>query len=90
MTPTVEKIVARSDKGHAPGAIAEALGVSLTHVYNALREHRPKRERAARPCTSVVRKQIWALHKKENGAATIAGLLGVSRQYVYRILAEAE
>lgn len=90
MSPTAEKIVARSDKGHTPADIVDALGVSLTLVYKTLREHRPKRERAPRPCTSIVRKQIFALHRKGEGPATIAGVLDVSRQYVYKILAEAE
>lgn len=70
--------------------IAAACDLSAGRVYAILREHRPDRARKPRRQTSVVPAKVRALHKRGTGAARIAALLGVKRQYVYRILAAGE
>lgn len=81
-------ILQRHDAGELVAAIATAESCSQGYVYGVLREHRPKRKRKPRKCTSDKPAQIRGL------AATmkpprIAVVLGISEAYVYRVLSEA-
>lgn len=89
MTPTQADIIRLHDRGQHADAIHAAVGGSLTYVYATLREHRPKRERKPRGRTSPKHDQVKALHGIKTKPGEIARLLGVSRAYVHRILAEA-
>jgi len=85
MTRT-DDILARSDAGEYPAAIASALGVSVGLVYSVLRQHRPGRQRKPRAPTSTKPAMIRALAAVGSSPARIVALLGISRQYVYRSL----
>jgi hypothetical protein len=88
MTPKVADIVARSDSGEQPDAIAVAVGLRPGRVYAVLREHRPDRQRKPRTRTSAVPDKVRGLASTGMLPARIAMLLGVKRQYVYKILSE--
>lgn len=84
------EILARQGK-HAPD-IAAALGVSLSKVYTVLRcarrGNRLKWHRKPRTRTSELRPQVIDLNRRGWSASCIAKELGISRAYVYRIIAE--
>lgn len=86
MTPDLSDILAASDAGEFPAAIATRLGCSAGHVYGVLRQHRPGRARKPRRRTSEKPEQIRALYLQEIEPLRIAFLLQCSRAYVYRHL----
>lgn len=91
MTPAqAAQVLTLCDQGRTPASIAAALTLHRGKVYALLRAERPFRKRAPRPLTSAVPARIAALRKAGVGAARIGRLLGVSRAYVYRALANAE
>lgn len=84
-------ILSLSDSGEHPQAIALALTLPAGRVYAVLRQHRPKRTRKPRVCTSDVPEKVRGLRFVCGyEPPRIAALLDVSRAYVYRILAEAQ
>lgn len=87
MTDTRQSLLALHDAGHHAPAIAHALQVSPSHVYNVLRAHRPDRARKARARVSDVPARIAELAGRGWKAARIAAELGISRAYVYRHMA---
>lgn len=76
------------DNGHTPAECAVLAGVSLSTVYNVLREHRPDRKRAARAGTSDKTVLIRGLASVGIKPARIAELAVCSRAYVYKQLSE--
>lgn len=90
MNLTVEQVLKRADDGERVPKIAKAAGVKTGRIYALLRKHRPERERSSRTRTSMVPQQVLALHKTGAGPSRIAELLDVSRQYVHRIISEAD
>ena len=82
-----QSILDLSDAGHHPDAIAAALPVSASTVYNVLRAHRPKRKRKPRPRTSDLPGKVRYLAGRGIKPARIAFLMECSRQYVARVLA---
>lgn len=89
MTLPTAQILALCDAGQPPSAIAARLDLPLGPVYAILRQERPQRPRAARRRTSTIPAQVAALAAAGIGAARVASLLGISRAYVYRLLARA-
>lgn len=87
-SPLHSQILALSDSGHHPDAIAAALPVSTSTVYNVLRAHRPARPRKPRPRTSDLPSKVRYLAGHGIKPARIAFLMECSRQYVSRVLAE--
>jgi uncharacterized protein (DUF433 family) len=85
------QILALCDAGHTPAQIAAAVpSATLAQIYAILRAERPSRKRAPRRRTSAIPAQVVALDAAGVKVARIAGLLGCSRAYVHRILAEQE
>ncbi len=74
-----------SDAGHAPAAIALALGMPIGKVYSTLRAERPNRTRAARRATSEVPARVVALA----AAGMRVGRIAELKAYCYRILSDA-
>lgn len=70
-------------------AIARQVALQQRRVYAVLREHRPDRPRKRRPRTSARRAAVLKLSRKGYIPSDIASAVGVSRQYVYKILGEA-
>lgn len=83
-------ILSRFDAGDAPDAIATTLSLSIGTVYAVLRRHRPHRRRKARARPVGKREQILGLVARGHKVARVAELVGVSRQYAYRVLGEVE
>ena len=83
---TTDKILKRHDKGEDVATIAKALGVSAGYVYSALREHRPRRARKPRATTSDIPRMIRGMADQGIAQSRIAVVLGISRQYVSRVL----
>lgn len=83
----MKEVLELCDAGHTPAAIAARLGLTPGKVYAILRRERPGRKRAPRRRVSEVPARVKGLAAAGVGAARIAELLGVSRQYVYAILA---
>lgn len=88
-SPASEAILKRSDAGEHPDAIALAEGVSLSLVYQVLRELRPNRKRKQRDSTSDLPRQIRGLAAQGIEPPRIAKLLQCSRQYVHKKLASS-
>ena len=88
MNPQHTAILAFYDICPDPAVVARALSLSLGTVYAVLRAHRPTRKRKARPRSSDKRQQILGLVARGHKPARVAELVGVSRAYVYRVLAE--
>jgi hypothetical protein len=89
VTDPAAAILALSDSGVPPSQIAAALSLRPGPVYSVLRVHRPDRPRSARRCTSEKRQQVLFLTTQGVRPGRVAVLLGVSRQYCYRILKKA-
>jgi hypothetical protein len=87
MNPTQSAILKRHDARQDAATIAAALSVSLSYVYSTLREHRPNRKRKSHPKRSDLPRMITGLHDQGIAQSRIAVVLGVSRQYVSRVLA---
>ncbi len=87
-TSPKDKILTRHDRGESVATIADALSLSPGYIYGVLRRERPKRQRKARETTSDMPRMIVGLHKQKIKPARIAVVLGVSRQYVHRVLSE--
>jgi hypothetical protein len=83
-------IARRSDAGEKVADIAIGMGISARRIYEVLREHRPNRERSSRIPTGEMSDKILAMAKVGSKPRSIAQLLKVSRQYVYRILSERD
>lgn len=92
MTPSLAQyVLTLCDRGLTPAAIqGEMPGVPMGEVYAILRQQRPDRARAPRPRTSDVPAAVLQLRAGGIRVGCIATLLGVSRAYVHRIIAEAE
>jgi len=88
MTHSLTQILQLSDAGHTPAQVATAVPTSLSTVYAVLRTHRPARPRAPRTRTGEKRRLIEGLLSRKWQPVRIATVLGVSPQYVYRIVAE--
>jgi hypothetical protein len=85
-----ERILALSDEGNTPAQIAAAISTAkLPQIYATLRAERPNRKRAPRPCTSAIPATVLGMKAAGIREPRIANLLGVSRAYVYRIVANA-
>ncbi len=84
----IKTICRLSDAGTPVAAIAEVVGLTQGRVYALLREYRPNRPRALRGRTSDKPRAIEGLNRLGFKPARIASLLGVKRQYVYRVLGE--
>lgn len=82
-------ILRLADAGVLVATIAAAVALTPGRVYALLRVHRPDRQRTPRPCTSDKPRAIRGLAGEGIRPARIAALLGVRRQYVYRVLGEA-
>lgn len=76
------------DAGLSAKQIAARLDVSLSTVYNQLRAERPNRPRKPRERSSEKRAMVLGLHAAGVAPMRIAFLQQVSKQYVYRVLAE--
>lgn len=86
MTPTLRAAVLRLlDSGHTPAQILATLPISRHALYRTLRAERPRRKRAPRRL-SLPAAQMLGLHEAGIGPVRIGELVGVRRQYVYRIL----
>jgi hypothetical protein len=81
------RILSLCDEGHTPAQIAAAMQLPAGSVYATLRVERPNRSRAPRRKTSGIPGQVLGLNAAGVAVGRIAGLLGISRTYVYRILA---
>lgn len=90
MTTLPDQILALADAGHTPAEIVSLLDtpVSLSTVYTVLRANRPNRPRSARRRTSSKPDQIRALVASGVACSRVTALLGVTRQYVYRVVKE--
>jgi len=86
VTPLLANILSRHDNGEHVAEIAAAEGVSIGHVYAALRKHRPNRERKPRERTSERRRFILGLLAQDVPPRRVAFLSQVSPAYVYFIL----
>lgn len=82
------QILAAHDAGQSVQQIALAIPCSTGHVYGILRQHRPLRTRKPRTATSDTPRMVRGLAAQGIVVERIAVLCGVSRAYVYRILAE--
>jgi DNA invertase Pin-like site-specific DNA recombinase len=85
---TLHKLLKMADDGASVAAIARDVALQPRRVYAVLAEHRPDRPRKRRPRTSKKRRAILALEAQGFVESDIASAVGVSRQYVYKILAE--
>lgn len=91
MNPSHSQILAFYDVTPDAAAVASALSVSVGTVYAVLRHHRPDRLRKPRPRTSGSvdkRRLILGLVSCGHKVARVAELVGVSRTYVYRVIAD--
>jgi hypothetical protein len=93
MTPSHQTILAFYDalQDKDASVVASALSISVGTVYAVLRRHRPTRQRKPRPVTSESadkRRQILGLVSRGHKVARVAELVGVSRTYCYRVMAE--
>ncbi len=88
--PHMKKILALADVRPLLSVedIAARVNLGQGRIYALLRQHRPNRPRHPRRRTSELPAQVRGLTAKGIGPARIAALLGVTRQYVYKILAE--
>ena len=83
-------ILTLCDRGVSPPDISRELpGVRLGAIYEILREKRKKRPRAPRARTSGVPARVLELRAGRMRVGLIAKEVGVSRQYVHRIIAES-
>jgi len=82
---TRDTILALSDAGHSPAAIATRLATSLSTVYTTLRRHRPDRPRAPRPRGSDVAILVAGLLREGIEPARVAELARCSRAWVYKV-----
>lgn len=87
-TDLADTILARSDAGEFPEAIAASSGMSLSYVYRVLRKERPERVRKPRRQTSELRDQVKSLLAAGIKPRRAAELLEISRTYAYRIASE--
>ncbi len=85
-TTPVSKILTRHDRGESVATIAAALSLSPGYIYGVLRRERPKRQRKARVTTSDLPRMIVGLHRQKIKPARIAVVLGITRQYVSKVL----
>lgn len=76
------------DTGLSAAEIAERLTMPLSTVYSHLRRDRPARRRKPRDRKSEKRAMVLGLHAAGVAPMRIAFLQQVSKQYVYRVLAE--
>ncbi len=93
MTTTRADILERHDARQDVPTIAEALGVTPGYVYGVLRDERPDRLHGNRGRrTSDLRGMILGLQAQGIKPARIAFLMQkkCTRQYVYRIISEAD
>jgi hypothetical protein len=94
MTPLSERhsqILAFYDITPDASVVASALSLSVGTVYAVLRHHRPDRKRKPRPVlqkSADKRRQILGLVSRGHKVTRVAELVGCSRTYVYRVLAE--
>ena len=89
MTKAAE-ILELHDTGSHVASIADTLKVSTATVYAVLRQHRPDRQKWVRQSyRSDFPRQIMELHEKGVKQARIAQELGISRQYVSRVIRDA-
>jgi hypothetical protein len=86
MNPTQTAILKRHDAKQSAQEIAAALDVSMSYVYATLRSERPNRKRKTHPKRSDLPRMIAGLHGQGIPQSRIAVVLGVSRQYVSRVL----
>lgn len=86
MTTTLDKILTRADRGEPVTKIADALSLSPGYIYGVLRAERPKRQRKARETTSDMPRMIRGLQRAGLKPARIAVVLGITRQYVSKVL----
>jgi hypothetical protein len=84
------EILARFDKGQNVATIAEHLSVTKRYVQMVLHKDRPNRPKPGRPKRSDVPRMVVGLYGQNIKPARIAAGLGISRQYVYRILSGRE
>lgn len=76
-------ILAAFDAGTLPRDLCATYPKGV--VYSVLRQHRPDRTRAPRRKTSLLPSQARALAKEGMRPARVAGVLGISRAYAYRL-----
>lgn len=89
-SPSHAQILAFYDVTPDASVVARALSISTGTVYAVLRKHRPARRRKPRlvlPESADKRRQILGLVSLGYKVARVAELVGVSRTYVYRVLA---
>lgn len=89
MTP-LATILSRADAGQPVADIAAALDLTVGRIYAVLRQHRPDRCRKERRRVSKVPAKVRALLARGIVPSRVAFLLGITRAYVYRIMADAE
>ena len=84
------EILELHDTGSHVASIAGTLKVSTATVYAVLRQHRPDRQKWVRQSyRSEFPRQIKELHENGVKQARIAQELGISRQYVSRVIRDA-
>jgi len=82
-------LLALADDGADVPTIAARVSLGEGRVYALLRKHRPDRARKPRKRTSELPAKVLGLRAAGvTDPVRIAFLLDVSRQYVYRILAD--
>lgn len=87
----VEYILRMHDSGLSVAAVAARAKVSASTVYAVLRQSRPDREKwKRREFRSDFPRQIMQLHGQGFKQSRIAAGLGISRQYVSRVIKESE
>lgn len=90
MTANLADILRAADACVPVAQIAADNDLSASRVYSLLREYRPERPRAPRPCTSDIPAKIRALatvvegETKSAKVERVATLVGCSKAYVYR------
>lgn len=83
---TLSRILTRHDRGEPVAAISAALDLSAGYVYGVLRRERPKRARKPRELTSDMPRMIRGLAAQRIRPSRIAVVLGITRQYVSKVL----
>lgn len=89
MTTPLAQILSLHDAGSDVATISRDIQRSTGYVYGVLRRERPNRTRKARTATSDTPRMVRGLAAQGIVVERIAVLCGCSKQYVYRILAEA-